>query len=397
MRISTSQFHNRALESMMTQQTTLSNTQSQVASGKRVQTPSDDPISAVHILELQRAKSESDQFGRNADAVSARLTTEEQALGDSTTLLQRVRELMLQANNSSIDATGRQAIASELIARSQELLDIANRRDGNGEFLFSGYATTTQPFARTGASVTYAGDQGDRVLQTGPTQRVADSNSGYQVFQNIVQGNGTFVTGVNSANTGTGVITTGSVVTPAAWVADTYTLSFTSATTWEVRNAATTLVASGAYTAGNAIAFNGVQVSVSGAPATGDAFTIAQSTKEDIFTSIDKIVNALQTANDSPMSRAQFASQMNTSLEQLDRADSHLQDVRSDIGSRLSLLDDAQASRADFVQDVQNNLSNLQDIDYAEAISRMNRQYLGLQAAQQSYSKISQLSLFNYL
>jgi len=397
MRISTNQFHQRALDGMLTQQEALSRSQSQVASGKRIQVPSDDPIGAVHVLELQRAQSESDQFGRNTDAATARLDNEEQALGDTGTLLQRVRELVLEANNATIDNTGRQAIASELQTRVQELMDIANRRDGNSEFLFSGYSTTTQPFSRGATNVTYAGDQGSRLIQTSATQRVADSHSGYEVFQNIRQGNGTFVTDVNAANTGNGSIDTGTVVTPGAWVPDTYTLTFTSATTWEVRNAATTLVSSGNYASGNAIAFNGVQVSVSGAPATGDTFTIATSQKEDIFTSIDKIITALQQANDSPPSRAQTATRLGNALVQLDGDQTHLQNIRSEIGARLSLLDDAKSNQADFNVDVQTSLSKLQDVDYAEAISRMNRQFIGLQAAQQSYAKISQLSLFNFL
>jgi flagellar hook-associated protein 3 FlgL len=88
---------------------------------------------------------------------------------------------------------------------------------------------------------------------------------------------------------------------------------------------------------------------------------------------------------------------MNVALEQLDRDEAQIHAVRSEVGSRLSALDSSEASREDFNVELQRNLSNLQDIDYAEAISRMNRQYMGLQAAQQSYANISQLSLFNYL
>lgn len=385
---------------MLEQQSLLSKTQSQVASGKRIEKPSDDPINAVHVLELQRAKSESEQFARNSQVVTARLNTEEQALADSTLVLQRVRELVLQVNNGSIDASARQAIASELNARSQELMDIANRRDGSGEFLFSGYATLTQPFARGGSGVVYSGDQGNRVLQTGPTQRVADGHSGFEVFQNVQQGNGTFYTGVTGTNTGTGSITTGSVITPGSWVSDTYTITFTAPDTYQISGAVSGVVvpaAAGNYVSGNAIAFRGIEVSISGAPAAGDTFTVAQSQKEDIFTTLDKIVAAVQSTNDSAPSRAQLASNVNAALEQMDRADSHLNTVRSEIGTRLSLLESTDSSRADYDLELDRNLSNLQDIDYAEAISRMNRQYIGLQAAQQSYATLSQLSLFNYL
>jgi flagellar hook-associated protein 3 FlgL len=325
------------------------------------------------------------------------LTTEEQALADVGILLQRVRELALQANNATIDVIARRAIATELSERAQGLLDIANRRDGNAEYLFSGYATTTQPFARGVGGVNYAGDQGTRYLQIGPTQRVADGHSGNAVFENIVQGNGTFVTDVNTTNSGSGVINPGSVTNLSAWVPDTYTLTFTSATTWQVTNSAAAVVTGGAYTSGTAINFNGVQVAVTGVPAAGDSFTVAASQKEDIFTTLDNMIAALQQAGDDQPERAQLNVQLNTAIAQLDRDETHFLNVRAEVGARLSMLDSAKAAREDFGVEVQRSLSNLQDIDYAEAISRMDRQLLGLQAAQQSYTRVSQLSLFNYI
>ena len=397
MRISTSAIHQNAIDALHEQQRHLSRTQSQVASGKKIQTPADDPIGAVHILELQRAKAETEQFGRNSLAAIARLTAEEQALADIDTLLQRVRELALQANNATVDATARYGIATELAERVQGLLDLANRQDGNGEYLFAGYATTTRPFARSVAGVNYLGDQGTRFVQIGPTQRVADSHSGFTVFEDIREGNGTFVTDVNIANTGTGIIDTGTVTNLAAWVRDDYTLTFTSATTWEVRNSAATLVASGAYTPNAGIAFNGVQVSVSGAPQAGDNFSIDASGREDMFTTIDKMIAALQQAGDNPPDRAQLNVQLNAAIQQLDQHSTHVLNVRAEVGARLSMLDDVNAARAAFDVELQRNLSDLQDVDYAEAISRMNRELLGLQAAQQSYSRVAQLSLFNFL
>ena len=75
MRISTSAMHYNALTAMLSQQATLSKTQNQVATGRRVQTPADDPVAAVHILELERALKESEQFGRNADTWRAQKFT----------------------------------------------------------------------------------------------------------------------------------------------------------------------------------------------------------------------------------------------------------------------------------------------------------------------------------
>jgi flagellar hook-associated protein 3 FlgL len=400
MRISTSALHSTAIEGMLNQQSALSVTQSQVASGKRIQSPADDPIGAVHVLELQRALSESSQYGRNADTATTRLSTEEQTLSDAGAILQRVRELVLSANNSTMDPTALKAVATEMSSRVQELVDLANTRDGNGEFLFSGYATTTQPFARTGANVAYSGDQGTRLLQTGPTQRMADSHSGFEVFMNVPQGNGTFFTTTNAANTGTGSIDSGSVTNASLWVRDTYTITFLAPDTYEVRDAANNVevpAVAGNYTSGSAISFNGVRAAIAGAPATGDTFTLAASQKEDMFTTLDRIVTALSVGSNGGQTRAQFNTQMAGALDQLDQDEQHILNVRAEVGTRLSMLDDSKSTRDNFALDLQSTLSNVEDLDYAEAISRMNRQMLGLEAAQKSYAQISRMSLFDYL
>ena len=211
---------------------------------------------------------------------------------------------MLQASNiGTLSGNDRESIAVELASRLEQMQDIANRKDGGGEYLFSGFSTLTQPFAGAGSgNVTYSGDQGARLLQVGATQRVADSHSGFDVFMNIPSGNGTFDTSVDAANTGSGAISAGSVSNAAAWVPDNYTLTFTTATDWEVTDTATptpNVVASGVYSAGATIGFNGAQIVISGAPAPGDSFSIDQSRGENIFKTLGGIVDALrQPAND---------------------------------------------------------------------------------------------------
>jgi flagellar hook-associated protein 3 FlgL len=142
---------------------------------------------------------------------------------------------------------------------------------------------------------------------------------------------------------------------------------------------------------------NGAQFMLEGTPAIGDTFTVAAAQKEDVFTSLDKIITAVTSAGDSGPSRAKLASALGQSLAQLDQHGTHLSNIRADVGARLSTLEDGKSARESYDVELQTTISNLQDVDYAEAISRMNRQMLGLQAAQQSYAKISSLSLFSYL
>jgi len=398
MRISTAGIHHAALTALLNQQSILSNTQTQIASGKRVQTPADDPVAAVHIMELQRALAESDQFNRNADMAKNRLTLEEQALADANTLIQRVHELTVQGNSASVDPASRKMLATEVRSRLKELVDIANRRDANGEYLFSGYATTTQPFAQTGSSIAYFGDQGARALQIGPDQRVVDGHSGSAAFMTVTEGNGTFVTNATAGNAGTGVIAGGTMADPNLWVQGDYTLRFTSANgDYEIVDSAAAVVATGTYTENSTISFNGANLNMTGMPAQNDSFAIARSRSEDIFTTLGNLAATLESSTATTADRAQFNSDMATSLQQLDQASDHLLSVRAEVGTRLSAIDNAQESLADRKVELETTTSQLRDLDYAEAVSRMNQQLVGLQAAQASYSKIAQLSLFDYL
>ena len=398
MRISTQSIHHAAITALLSQQSVLSKTQTQIASGKRVQTPADDPVAAVHIMELQRALAESDQFAQNADMAKNRLTLEEQALADVGTLITRVREITVQGNNGSVDPASRRMLATEVRSRLKELVDIANRRDANGEYLFSGYATQTQPFAQTGGTITYFGDQGNRSLQVGTDQRVVDGHSGVDAFMTVTAGNGTFVTTATAGNAGNGVIGGGTLVDPTQWVADDYTLRFTSASgDYEIVDTAATVVATGTYTANSTISFNGANINLTGMPAQNDTFTIARSRSEDMFTTLSSLADALESSTTTQAERANFNSDMATVLQQLDQAGDHLLSVRAEVGTRLSSIDSAQEALADRKVELETATSQLRDLDYAEAVSRMNQQLVGLQAAQASYSKIAQLSLFDYL
>jgi flagellar hook-associated protein 3 FlgL len=398
MRISTAGIHHAALTALLSQQSVLSQTQGQIASGKRVQTPADDPVAAVHIMELQRALSESDQFDRNADMAKGRLTLEEQALADANTLMQRVHELTVQGNNASVDPASRKMLATEVRSRLKELVDIANRRDANGEYLFSGFATLTQPFAQTGSTVSYFGDQGARALQIGQDQRVVDGHSGTDAFMTVAEGNGTFVTNATAGNAGNGVIAGGTMANPAQWVQGDYSLRFTSATgDYEIVDSAAAVVATGTYTENSTISFNGANINLTGMPAQNDSFAISRSRSQDMFTTLSNLAATLDSSTATTADRAKFNSDMATILQQLDQAGDHLLGVRAEVGTRLSSIDNAQEALADRKVELETTTSQLRDLDYAEAVSRMNQQLVGLQAAQASYSKISQLSLFDYL
>ncbi len=397
MRISTLGWNRNTLDAMLDQQARLARTQADVATGLRVRTPADDPIAATRIAGLERSLAASEQFARNANYVESRLGNTEQALADSGNVLQRVRELLVQAGNATVGPDERRMITAELRTRIDELMATANRTDGTGEYLFAGTATQTQPFSRDAAGVRYGGDSTVREIQISDTQRLADGVTGLTAFMNAPRGNGTFTTAVAAGNTGSGSIDVGTVVDPAAWVADTYRIRFTAPGSYEVIDSASNTVSTGSYTSGNAIEFQGVRVSIAGAPAAGDEFTVASASRGSLFALLDSIVTTLDSRTATPAEKARFASEVGAGLAGLDGAIDSLLQVRAQVGARLSAVDSTANARASLELELQGDASALRDTDYAEAVTRLNQQYAGLQAAQAAYTKIAQLSLFDYL
>ncbi len=186
MRIGTLQMFRQGVNSILEQQTQLAKTQLQLSSGKRINAPSDDPSGAAQLLGLSETAKLTAQFQKNIDQASARLGLEDSTLGSVGDALQRARELTVQGLNDTNGLLDRKAIAGEIRQIGEEVLALANRRDGSGGFLFAGFQQRNPPFSSDGAGTfSYAGDQGQRQLQVGPSRRIADGDSGLEVFMKI--------------------------------------------------------------------------------------------------------------------------------------------------------------------------------------------------------------------
>ncbi len=191
MRISSSQIYQQAVNAMLSKQADLAKTQLQIATGKRILAPSDDPAAATRILDLNQAIETNEQYQRNADFAETRLAFEESLLTEVGDVLQRIRELSVQANNDTYSAQDRQAMAQEVRLNIDALVQLANSKDAGGEYLFAGFSTNTKPFADDGSGgFTYAGDQGQRNVQIGAERQVAVGDSGFDVFMKIDDGVG---------------------------------------------------------------------------------------------------------------------------------------------------------------------------------------------------------------
>lgn len=394
MRIASSLYQLQWLSAIRRQQADLAVTQQQVSTGTRVNTAADDPAGVAQALLLQQGLDRLANYGVNAETARRRLALEEGALAQAGDALNRVRELALQAANSTQTDESRAAIAAEASELLKSLLNIGNAQDGEGRYLFAGNRVLERPFTLAG-SVQYAGDSGVRAQRVADARTVQENDAGSAVFMQIPAGNGSFTVSANPANQGTAWWSS-AAVTGGGWTPGNYTIEFTSATTWEARSGAVVL-ASGNHAAGDSITVLGATIAFQGEPAAGDRFTVGPAGFRDVFSTVQDFVTALQTSTGSPAGRARFQNLINSNLQNVDQALTHLGDFRSQVGARLASLDQQLENNADVQLELSRSVSAIRDTDFASAISKLELQLTSLQAAQKAYARTQAFSLFDVL
>jgi flagellar hook-associated protein 3 FlgL len=259
------------------------------------------------------------------------------------------------------------------------------------------------------------------------------SDAGDAVFQAIRRGNGTFDAAPGAGNTGGGVIGPGTVTDFAAWNAPAngrdYTIRFhvdSSVTppviTYDiVDNVNNVSLETGAapaagpyprtYTSGATISLSrqappdtnpapfdfGAAVTIDGAPADGDTFTVKASVNQDMFATINNLITTLRSPTGSVAANASYQNALNSAMSNVDNALDHVLTVRAQVGARLKEVASAQSTSGDLSVTYSQRLSGLQDLDYAKALSDFQLQQTSFEAAQKSFLSITSLDLFKLL
>ena len=399
MRISSTEQFRQGIDSILDQQAKLNRTQQQLATGKKILSPSDDPAAATQIIKLSALIANNEQFDRNVGTAKNELEQQESVLASSGNVLQRVRELAIQANNATQSNQSRETIGDELKNLVDELLQLANTKNASGEYIFSGYNSRTPAFAKSGTGYVYQGDQGQRLLQVSEGTQLAVRDNGSDVFEGMRTGDGRFTLVSPATNTGGSLVTMTS--TSDAEQED-YVITFSQPdpdddVIYSIIGSESGAVKTGIYEPGAAFNFQGITLEVEGAPANGDSYQVNRSERQSVFQTVRTISDSLINDINTPQQAAKLANDLGQSLSTLDQALEHLQSRRTIVGNRLQALDTRINENADQRLTLQSNISELQDIDFAEAVSRLNLQSTALQAAQQAYIKIQGLSLFNFI
>jgi flagellar hook-associated protein 3 FlgL len=309
MQIGNNQFYQSQVSRMTDLQTSIGKIQEQIASGKQLSVPSDNPAAYARVQSLKAQEASLTQYDNNITIAQQSLSQEGTVLNQVSTILTRVKELTIQGNNGTNNATDRQAIAKELAQDYDQLKTLANTQDANGDYIFSGTASKVQPFASdtsldptsTVPTVIYQGNDGRRNVPIGNGLTTAMASNGQEVFMSVPVG-------------------------------------------------------------GNP-------------PQTTSIFSMLQKT-------IDAFNNGQATSTTDP---------------DIQSAIDHTSIYESINGARLNKANSTQQSQQALMTQLQSAQSGLEDTDVTAAATKLSQQTLDLNAAEASFSKIAQLSLFNYL
>jgi len=400
MRISDAQSFDMALNNMFTLQANVAKYQTQISTGKEINTPADDPVAAARILLISERVEASTQYDRNAGFADLHLQQQEGAVAASNDAMQRIRELTIQGKSTILTDADRRFITAEMRQRLDEIKSLANSRNSAGEYIFSGSLVDTQAFTTDPAgSVVYNGDQTTRDIKISEFRSVTEGFTGFDAFTSIRNGNGTYVTELDPANTGTGRMVPGGVIDKAAYQAHDFRISFTSPTSYDVIDdtAGATVLAAQPYTDGAAITFNGIQLSLYGAPAAGDEFLVGPSQNQSVFETVERLIATLESPVSLAPDAAVFQNDLDRALGDIDQAMDRFREVQAVVGARRNTIESQIVANEDLRLQLSTVRSQLEDADLVEAVSRLARETNALQAAQAAFVRVQSLSLFNFL
>ncbi len=414
MRISTLQAFNNGVTGLQRNYSNVTRTQEQISTGNRILTPADDPVASVRLLQLEQQQNVLSQYNANLTAADSSLVQEESTLNSVNTVLLRVRELALRAGNGSLSAEDRQSIAAELSEREDELLSLMNTRNARGEYLFSGFQGKTQPFVRgADGSYSYEGDEGQRKLQIASSLNIAISDNGKAVFENVTNAGRYQVAIGSTLNISAPLVQdevaiAGNEPFPPAgigihFISDTkyivYDLDdipdFSDPDAIPPTQILDRGVVDGDEDTADDLVFRGVVIKFDGSQAEGQSAQITLNSDAKKQGILDTIANLRMTLEDPSSRNTDIRDAVAVGLTNIDHGMVSVDAARGDIGARRNVIETTLTDNEDVALVNKSVQADLRELDYAEALSRLSFQTIILEAAQQSYVKISSLNLFN--
>jgi flagellar hook-associated protein 3 FlgL len=402
-RLGSANAYDSTVANLQSRQNSLSNLQESLSSGKKVNTPSDDPTGAA---QAERALNRLARIATDQRALENQrnsITVAETTLGDITSALQDVRDLVASAGNGSFSNAERKTVADQITGLRQRILDLANTKDANGQPLFAALGSALAPFAGPTGTVPDYTFEGLPGTGAGGTYAIATALDGDSAFMlqatrdaaynvTLSSASGNLVSGLVTKDASAGSIS-GNPYTVQIdnFSAGAGTVDYTVTDTTTGLSTSQTGVAWSQAQGFNVTGMAGLKLNVKGTPTTGDTLTIAPNSS--VFGTLDNAVNGIRTATTS-MAANQAVTQ---ALGNIDISLARISAVRGQAGDLLGRADSITATNEKRSIEQKGNQSRAEDVDMIQAVSDFQKQQTGYQAALQSYAQIQKLSLFNFI
>lgn len=410
-RLGTANMYDNALRNLGARQTGLSNLQENLTSGKRVVRASDDPVSAAQaeraINRLARIQSEQRALETQRDAIAQA----ESSLGDAVDLVQKFRELVVNAGSGTLTTNDRATIANQLQSLREQLLDVANRKDTNGIPLLGALGSALAPFLgplSTTPDYRFAGLPGQAASSGVAIPGTLDGDA---TFMFDPQRDGVYTAGVSAIPTGRFLNTTAiKPVDPSLVTGDNYTITFsavgpgatpgTSTATYTITNTTTGAVSPAVvvpdYPSDKPVTISvagvpGLTFDITGNPANGDAITLQPS--PSMFSTMDAAIKGIRNATDSNAA----AQAVGQALGNMDIGLERMHNMRGYAGELLNRADRITGDQNKRSIQLEGDRSRAEDLDMIKGISDFQNQQVGYEAALKSYAQVQKLSLFNFI
>lgn len=401
MRITTNMIYDRNIYSLNSANERLNTAYQQLQTGNKFQTAGEDPAGMSQKMALTKEIDLFKQYGVNGSLLENSLGHEETVLDSLNTAMLSAQTLIQKSHNGSISMDDRKAIASELEGLQQQMFDLMNSKNSQGEYIFGGNQSKTQPYVRdTNGKFIYQGDTGQREIQVSPTVKIAANDSGQDLFE-IVATRRTASAG--TANIKVGIADQGNFDNffqsnyNSALASNDYTVSTTIGPpdTYQIKDSGGTTLQTGDYKPGTAIPFNGLELTLD-LPAGGatQQFSLNPPKNDNILNGMSDFINALR---DPSISADTFEDKVADATVHMKNARLNMDHGMGELGGRMNSLEQVMNSNEGLSTLNTAARAKVSEADLYEVISTLSKEDAALSASQLSFSKISRLTLFDYI
>ncbi len=406
MRVSTSQLYDRGIQAILDGQRGLADTQQSLASGKKINRPSDDPVGTSQLVRINEDLDKIDQFRRNNDLFTSALEEQEAVLTNITGSINRARVLTIQAGSGLLNDADKQAIATEIEQIRNEVFDLMNTQNADGDYIFGGHQSQTQAFtynpAATGNAFTFQGDSGTNEVKLSDSVSVRSTSSGFDVFENVNARLGFSITGSAGLTIDDALITQqGNFDTfhqanydGVTAANNDYQITITAANQVQVANVGTGATQTLSFASGEPFNYGGIEFTLSGGVGDTVDFSLNQPEKKNLAQTLDDLYRAL---TDTSISDGQYREALADALVGIDNGLTSIQLENSSIGGRLNVAESIEATNLDLEIANKSARSAIEDVDYAAASAEFAKQETALSAALATFPQVTNLSLFNFI